>query len=364
MARRSQVPEEVLEKFILGFEGPSLTDELGAYLARGLAGVILFPRNFSSVEGLRSLTAEIRAAAGRPVLIGIDQEGGTRFSLPEPFTRWISAEEFGRLDDPELVELQARGLARELRAVGCNLDFAPMLDLHLQPQSPVTSGRSFGSDPKKVARLGAAFARGLALENVLACAKHFPGHGDTTIDPHQDLPTFGGTLSRLRTMELVPFAGAILADLPLIMTAHIFLPEVDKNCPASLSETLLETILRKEMAFGGSILADDLGMGAVAKGRSAADAAVLTFQAGSDLALLCHDWSIVTPTLEKVASTLENREFDEGKWNASRKRIARTRKISSSASQDAPPLDVIGCTQHRELVGTIQESLKRGIRRN
>jgi beta-N-acetylhexosaminidase len=362
MARRSQVPEEVLEKFILGFEGHFLTDELRVYLSSGLAGVILFPRNFSTVEGLHTLTAEIRAAAGRPVLIGIDQEGGTRFSLPEPFTQWPSAEELGQLNDEELVQLQARALARELRAVGFNLDFAPMLDLHLQPQSPVTRGRSFGSDLKKVARLGAAFVHGLALENILACAKHFPGHGDTATDPHQDLPTFSGTLGRLRSMELVPFAGAISADVPLIMTAHILLPEVDKDWPASLSETLLETILRKEMGFGGLILADDLGMGAVAKRWSAADAAVRTFQAGSDLALLCHDWNMAKSTFQAVASSLENREFDRGKWNASRERIARIRKIVSMASQDAPPLGVIGCTEHRELVETMRERIKRGIR--
>lgn len=364
MARRSQVPEEVLEKFILGFEGHSVGDELRGYLARGLAGVILSPRNFSTVEDLHSLTVEIRAAAGRPVLIGMDQEGGTQFSLPEPFTQWASAEELGRLDDAELVERQARAIARELRAVGCNLDFAPMLDLHLQPQSPVTSGRSFGPHPKEVARLGAAFSRGLGLENVLACAKHFPGHGDTVVDPHRDLPMFRGTLGRLRTTELVPFAGAISADVPMIMTAHILLPEVDKNWPASLSQTLLETVLRNEMQFKGLILADDLGMGAIAKKQSAADAAVRTFQAGSDLALLCHDWSIVTTALEAVASSLQNREFEEGKWNASRERIACIQQNVSTAPQDVPPMSIVGCTQHHELVVTIRERLKRGSRAN
>ncbi len=154
MTPPTQVSAEVLEKLIVGFHGRKLPDELRDLLAKGLGGVVLFPRNFSGAAELRSLTAEIKRAAGKSVLIGIDQEGGTRFSLPEPFTQWVSPAELGKLDDPELVETQAAALARELRSVGCNLDFAPMLDLHSHANSPVTLGRSFGSDPEKVSRLG------------------------------------------------------------------------------------------------------------------------------------------------------------------------------------------------------------------
>jgi len=349
MTRPPQVPREVLEKFILGFEGRSLHHELRAYLAEGLGGVILFPRNFSTADELHSLTDEIRRAAGYPVAIAIDQEGGTRFSLPEPFTQWVSPEQLGRLDDADLVKRQSRALARELSVVGCNLDFAPMLDLHLQPNSPVTTGRSFGSDPKKVARLGAACARGLVAGGVLACAKHFPGHGDTAIDPHLDLPVFHGSRERLRKTELVPFAAAIAAKVPMIMTAHISLPAVDPDWPASLSHSALSQILREEMGYAGIILADDLGMGAIGKRWTPAEAASRTFLAGSDMALICHDWKLVRPALKGVAKALANGEFDREAWNSSRARIGALKSSLKNSREKNQPLSVVGCIEHREL---------------
>jgi beta-N-acetylhexosaminidase len=350
-----QVPEEVLDKFILGFEGHALPEELREYLAAGLAGVILFPRNFSGAEELFSLTQEIRRAAGRPVIIAIDQEGGTRFSLPEPFTQWVSPEELGRIGDPNLVERQARAMAKELRATGVYLDFAPMLDLHLQPESPVTKGRSFGNNPQEAGKLGAAFARGLAAEGILACAKHFPGHGETVIDPHRDLPRFDGTLERLREMELVPFHCAISAGIPLIMTAHISLSKIDPDWPASLSRRILQGVLREELKFKGAILVDDLGMGAIAKRWPAGAAVARAFWAGSDLALICHDWRLVRPALESVAQALARGEFAEAGWAASRDRIARLRKIVEAEAQVTGSLDVIGCVENRELVREIRE---------
>lgn len=351
-----QVRQEVLEKFILGFEGRRLPEGLREYLAAGLAGVILFPRNFSRAEELFSVTEEIRSAAGRPVLIGIDQEGGTRFSLPEPFTQWVSPEELGRIGDADLVERQAKAMALELRAAGVNLDFAPMLDLHIQPESPVTKVRSFGGDPHAAGRSGVAVVHGLAAEGILACAKHFPGHGDTAIDPHDDLPRFDGTLDRLRETELVPFGSAISVEVPLIMTAHILLPKVDREWPASLSRTILDAILRKEMKFGGAILADDLGMGAIAKRWPIEEAATKTFSAGSDLALICHDWNLVHPALEDTADAFARGEFYSD-WAASRERIARLRKLAESCTWERSSLDVIGCEEHRALVREIRARL-------
>ncbi len=259
--------------------------------------------NSRDAAELRRLTRAIRQAAARPVLIGIDQEGGTKFSLGEPFTPWPSPADFGRLFDrsPNLslvdpiIEKIARAMARELRAAGVNLNFAPMLDLAANPHSPVTSGRSFGRDPQRVAQMGCAFLRGFHAGGVLACAKHFPGHGDAAIDPHLDLPRFDGTRERLLHHELIPFAAAIQAGVPLIMTAHILLPRIDPVWPASLSRELLQTILRGQLAFDGVVLADDLGMGAIARNYKNGESAVKTLQAGSDIAMLCHDWSASLP---------------------------------------------------------------------
>jgi beta-N-acetylhexosaminidase len=322
-------PHEVLERFpvagrfMVGFEGTSLPDAVRELLRQGLAGVALYPRNFTSIEGLSALTAEIRAAARGRVLIGMDQEGGTRFSLPAPFAQWPSPAKLGAAGHASAVRRAALEMGRELAAIGCNLDFAPMLDLHVNRASPVTQHRSYGSDPTLVGRMGAAFIAGLADAGVLSCAKHFPGHGDATVDPHEDLPVFQGTAERLAQAELVPFAAAIAASVPTIMTAHILLPKIDPERPASLSRRLLTDLLREEMQFKGIILADDLGMGAIARRFKPGEAAVQTFAAGTDIAMLCHDWSQVTPALAASARALEEGTLSLKEWQAAGKRINR-----------------------------------------
>jgi beta-N-acetylhexosaminidase len=342
---------------MLGFGGDSVPPEFAEYLARGLAGVVLYQRNFTSAGGLRELTSAIRQTAGRPVLIGIDQEGGTRFALREPFTLWPSAEELGRLGDIESVEQVAHAMAKELCAVGCNLDFAPMLDLHVNSESPVTKDRSFGSDPLFVARMGAAFDRGLRSGGVLSCAKHFPGHGDAAVDPHLDLPVFGGTMERLRSAELVPFASAIASGVPLVMTAHILLPQIDPENPASLSRTMLDGVLRRRLRFDGVILADDLGMGAIAKRYGPGEAAVQTLRAGTDVAMLCHDWSAVAPAIAAVRRAKQDGRFDEEEWRASINRIEHA-CVQAEEPGHRPSIDILGCKENQRLAEGIRARLR------
>ena len=344
--------DSVLARFLLGFQGDSLPAELADYLAQGLAGVVLYQRNYSSVAHLRELTAEIRRAARRPVLIGIDQEGGTRFALREPFTAWPSAAELGHAGDLQLVEEIARAMAVELRAAGCNLNFAPMLDLHVNAESPVTKDRSFGADPLSVARMGVAFDNGLRAGGVLSCAKHFPGHGDAVVDPHLDLPVFKGTMARLESTELIPFAAVVAAGVPTIMTAHILLPQIDPENPASLSRVMLYGILRRHMGFRGVILADDLGMGAIAKRYAPGEAAVQTLCAGTDIAMLCHDWSAVAPAIAAVEKARKENLFDEAEWNESVDRIERTCALADFP-EPQPPIEIIGCREHRALAKKI-----------
>jgi beta-N-acetylhexosaminidase len=340
--------DSVLSRFLLGFHGERLSAELAGYLARGLAGVVIYKRNFSSAAHLRELCAEIRRAAGRPVLIGIDQEGGTRFALDAPFTRWPSPAELGRRGDLNYTEQVAHAMAVEIRAAGCNLNFAPMLDLHLNAESPVTRDRSFGADPHRAAQFGAAFHTGLKAGGVLSCAKHFPGHGDTAVDPHQDLPVFYGTMARLESRELIPFYFAASAGMPTMMTAHILLPDIDPENPASLSRFLLHEILRVRLNFRGVILADDLGMGAIAKRYGAGEAAVRALQSGTDIVMLCHDWTAVAPAISAVEIARKYKLFDENEWNASLERIERVCE-SADTSEPQPPLEIIGCEAHRVL---------------
>jgi len=361
MARSSQLESSVLRRFLVGFPGTELPWELRGLLSRGLGGVAIFRRNWTSLESLGALTAETRRAARGSVLIGTDQEGGTLFSLPEPFTPWPAPALLGKLNRPELVEKMARAMATELRAAGINLNFAPMLDLHVNPKSPVTRVRSYGADPRRVGAYGRAFIRGMARRGMLTCAKHFPGHGDAAVDPHHDLPVFTGTFARLRVRELVPFRSVIRAGVPLVMTAHILLPHIDPQSPATLSHRVLHDMLRTDLRFKGVILADDLGMGAIARRLSAGEAAIQSLQAGSDMIALCHDWSLVGPAIDAVLQAHGRGQFDLREWRASEARIAHLlRRVSAISKSNS--LDVIGCGPHRALAEKLAASKSKSVR--
>jgi beta-N-acetylhexosaminidase len=348
----------VTRRFLVGFDGTTLPPATRELLARGLAGVVVYARNFTNIEELARLTREIRDAAGGPVLIGMDQEGGTRFSLPAPFTQWPSPAELGAIGDADAVRDVARTIGRELRSVGCNLNFAPMLDLHINPSSPVTMVRSFGADPALVGRMGAAFLEGLAEAGVLGCAKHFPGHGDTYVDPHKNLPIFHGTAERLAETELVPFSAAIAAGAATIMTAHILLPKIDAEHPASLSRTMLTTTLRERMNFQGLILADDLGMGAITKRYAMGEAAVATFAAGTDIAMICHDATQVPLALAAATRALEEGKLSLDEWNASGERINRV--LAGIGLQAETSLELVGCAEHWAHSIRLRERISRG----
>jgi len=340
----------VLRHFLLGFQGTRVSTTLRGLLRDGLAGVAIYRRNWQNIHGLRGLCDEVRDAAGTAqVLIGIDQEGGTAFSLPEPFTTWPSPETLGRLGSESVVEKIAQAMALELRAVGVNLNFAPMLDVQVNAGSPVTSGRSFGADPTLVGRVGAAFIRGLWHEGrVLACAKHYPGHGDVGVDPHDDLPISEATVQVLDGRDLPPFATAIQAGVPAIMTAHVLLKNIESE-PTSLSRRMLSEVLRQRMGFGGVIFADDLGMGAMRARYGVEKAAVRALAAGSDIVMLCHDESLVQPCLAAVQRAQETYLLDDLELRASELRIANLLNAAERATGDVPPLNVIGCAEHQSI---------------
>jgi beta-N-acetylhexosaminidase len=342
-------------RFLVGFRGTSLPSQVRMWLSDGLAGVAIYPRNFKNVGELANLASEIKSASHGPVLIGIDQEGGTRFSLPEPFTQWPSPSELGKLADARAVEEVAHAIGKELAAVGCNLDFAPMLDLHVNEKSPVTLVRSFGEDPILVGKLGAAFLRGIGNAGVLGCAKHFPGHGDAQVDPHEDLPVFHGSAERLAQADLVPFAAAIAAGAPTIMTAHILLPKIDPKQPASLSRKLLTGMLREQMRFEGLILADDLGMGAIVRSHAPGEAAVMTFAAGADIAMFCHDISQVEPAMNETTRALETGKLSNEEWIAAGERIEKALKKTHNVER--PDLKTIQCAAHQELADNLRERI-------
>jgi beta-glucosidase-like glycosyl hydrolase len=227
----------------------------------------------------------------------------------------------------------------------------------LNQASPVTQVRSFGADHALVGRMGAAVLAGLNDAGVLGCAKHFPGHGDTFVDPHKNLPVFHGTADRLADVELAPFAAAIVAGVATIMTAHILLPKIDAEFPASLSRTMLTDTLRERMKFQGLILADDLGMGAIAKRYAPGEAAVATFAAGTDIAMICHDAAQIAPAIDASARALEEGKLSLEEWVASGERIDRV--LASISQPKTNSIDVVGCAEHQALSTRLRETISR-----
>lgn len=292
-----------------GIQGTRVPDELGALIAAGrIGGIVLFARNVESPAQLRALVRELHAPAPEesPLLVTIDQEGGRVQRLREPWTVWPAMRAVGDLDDPETTRGVALALGQELFDAGIGLDFAPVVDVATEPSNPVIGDRSFGETPDCVARHARAFVEGLQAAGVAACAKHFPGHGDTTRDSHHELPRLPHDLSRLRRMELPPFRAAIEAGVASVMTAHILFPALDAARPATLSPAVLR-ILREELGFAGVIFSDDLEMRAMADAMPMRERVLGALGAGVDALLVCSDhalWQEALATLESAPAAL------------------------------------------------------------
>jgi beta-N-acetylhexosaminidase len=258
------------------------------------AGVILFKSNFLHdrpyaqwLESHARLIADIRAAVGREhLLIGIDHEGGRVCRTPAPITRFAYAAHWAR-------EAAAVGhaMGRELAALGINLSFAPVLDIHSNPANPVIGARAFASSAEAVIEAALAFAAALQAEGVIPCGKHFPGHGDTDTDSHRELPVLQQDLAALSARELRPFAAAIAAGLPMLMTAHMLLPKIDATEPVTLSTRFGRELLRQQLGYDGVVVSDDIGMHAVSRLFEDPRQAVRLLQAGTDLMMVCAHWT-------------------------------------------------------------------------
>jgi beta-N-acetylhexosaminidase len=290
----------------IGFDGPHLTDDARQLLRRGVSSVVLFTRNFQSHSQLKDLTVQIKAAVEHPVLIAVDQEGGRvqRFR-GDGFTAIPSMRDIGQLGDVENARAIGKLLARELREVNIDMNFSPVLDVDSNPANPVIGARSFSSDPEQVARMGCAMIEGLQSQHCAACGKHFPGHGDTAIDTHLDLPTLAHDLDRLNRIELVPFRAAIDAGVAAIMSSHIIFQPIDPHWPATLSAAVLDGLLRTQLGFDRVIVSDDMEMKAIADHFGFDDAVVRGTQAGIDLFLVCHSPALQNQAIETLVRAVE-----------------------------------------------------------
>jgi beta-N-acetylhexosaminidase len=331
----------------------------------GLGGLILFARNVEAPEQVAELSYEAaRLVPDLPLWVSVDQEGGRVARLKAPFTEWPPMATLGRSGDERLVERFARAMAKELRAVGVTLDYAPVLDVHTNPRNPVIGDRALGERAVDVARLGGVIVRTLQQEGVAACGKHFPGHGDTVSDSHLELPLVEHPPERLREIEFAPFRAAVDAGVAAIMTAHVLVPSLDERRPATLSRRVVTDILRVELGFAGVIVSDDLEMKAIANDYPVPSAAVLAVEAGCDGVLICsgrHD--IHAAALESLVHAVEAGQLPQSRVDDALMRQRRAKERFLATPVATRPLEsrrlrqVLGCDEHRAVADEMSRFL-------
>ncbi len=331
-----------LERFghhlILGISGTSLSDEDKRILSElKPVGVIFFAKNFLDgtpyevwLESFKNLNYQIREYAERDAMfMTLDHEGGRVVRTPLPITRFPYALLLRSLKEGKTTSYAqqvAKATALELKSLGINLSWSPVADIFSHPQNPIIGPRAFGYTPETTAEAVCEYYRGLQEGGILGCAKHFPGHGDTSKDSHIELPILNLSLEELRQRELIPFKALIEEQIPLIMTAHILFPNIDPQFPATLSQAILKKILREELGFEGVVVSDDLDMKAVSDMFTQSGTVARAFNAGCDLFIVSRNINSLsierTYTMaEDFANSLSKRSLEQSVVDAARDRI-------------------------------------------
>jgi beta-N-acetylhexosaminidase len=309
-----------------GFAGTTVPDWVRRSLGEGLGGVALFARNVESPAQVAALTAQLRAE--RPdVIVAIDEEAGdvTRFESRHGSSR-PGNYALGAIDDPALTEAVAHDLGLDLAHAGITLDYAPDTDVNSNPDNPIIGVRAFGAHPHLVARHGAAFVRGLQAAGVAACAKHFPGHGDTAVDSHHAVPVIDRSRAMLEACELVPFRAAIAAGVQSVMTGHLLVRAYDDRLPATLSHRVLVGLLREELGFDGLIVTDGIEMQGVRRAYGLAGATVRALAAGADAICVGGDHAdehTATRLRDAIVAAVRSGELPEARLRDAAARVRR-----------------------------------------
>ena len=349
--RRRQLGQLMLA----GFTGQSIPVELRS-LARefDLGGIVLFARNVAEPAQVADLAREAQELSSTaPVWVGIDQEGGRVQRVKAPLTVWPPAATLGRADDPALTRRFGRALARELRAMGITIDFAPVLDVLTRRDNPAIGDRAISDDAAIVAKHGVALIEALQGEGLPAVAKHFPGHGEASVDSHDDLPIVDLPPDRLARVEWVPFKAAIEAGVAAVMSCHLLVPSLDEERPATLSRRVVTDRLRGQLGFGGLVFTDDMDMKAISLRMEPGEAAAAALGAGCDVVLQCAgDVERVFAALEGVIRAIESETLSTLRVDEALARQAslKARYLSAEARRAAPKppslREVIGSSEH------------------
>lgn len=370
---RMTLRQKIGQMIHCGFHGYEAGDDIARMIReRHIGGVILFARNVRDVRQVAALNADLqriaREAGLPPLTIAIDQEGGMVARLTEGVALMPGNMAIAAGGDPQAAYEAARITGEELRALGINLNYAPVLDVNVNPNNPVIGVRSYGETPETVGEFGVQAIRGLQGAGVTATAKHFPGHGDTDVDSHLDLPTISHGRERIYAVELKPFRRAIEAGIDAIMSSHIYFPAFEtEKLPVTLSRNVLTGLLREELGYEGVIMTDCMEMKAIADHYGTVAAAVMAVEAGADCVLISHRHDLQEGAIEAIAAAVESGRIGEARIDASVARLLAMKQkrgviagaITTQADEAyyaSAPFRAVGSREHRETARRISEA--------
>lgn len=340
------------QRLVIGISGPSLTQEERAWIHECQpGGFVLFGRNVEEPAQVRELNRELESLlpSALPPLRCVDQEGGLVQRVKAPATVWPPMRFVGNVGDPRFTEQVGRALAREVRALGFDLDFAPVADVHSNPKNPIIGNRAFATDPTQVARHATAFLRAMQDEGCIACAKHFPGHGDTSSDSHLELPVVEKDPPDLDAVELAPFRACLAAGVGTVMTAHVVYPAWDEDRPATMSSRIVRGILRERLGYGGVVFSDDMEMKAV-RGRYPLELQLAEATAATvDVFLMCKELPLQVEAFEHLVRMQEEDKRHEDAAIDAVRRWHQLRERFLIGRPPQPGLEVLGNARHQDL---------------
>lgn len=309
------IEEKIGQLIIVGFEGTNINEEAIKYIEDfKVGGFILFSRNIIDENQTLELLNNLKEANSNndiPLFLSIDEEGGRVSRLPKSFIKLPEATNLGNKNDPNISYKFGQTLGERVKSLGFNMDFAPVLDINSNPKNPVIGTRSFGNTVEIVKNNGIEVMMGIKDTKVIPAAKHFPGHGDTSIDSHVNLPKVDKTMEKLKNFELIPFIAAIEKDIDIIMVAHILYSDIDQDQPATMSPKIIGGLLREELGYEGVVVSDDMTMGAIVENYTLEDGTLSFIKAGGDIALICHGNENPGKVLEKIKEAINTGELSE-----------------------------------------------------
>lgn len=364
MATRSELEYKLAQMFMVGVPGTELSESSASFLKEYQpGGIIYFAKNYETPALVAEFSENLQETRCRqrnlPLFIAVDHEGGKVQRFKKPFIHFPEPVEIGDIASPKLAFLVAEVMAKELRAVGVNLDFHPLCDIHTRASNPVIGRRAFGTDDELVSRMSSAMVRGFVANRMVSCVKHFPGHGDTTVDSHFDLPKLDVPWDELMQRELKPFVRCIRSRVDMIMTAHMLNHALDPIYPATLSFSTITNGLRKELRYNKLIITDDMQMDAVAKHFGEEDMIALAINAGCDI-LLYREEEKGRKAMDVAFKFLENGRITAEQVEAAYARIKEV-KDRVLLPYSVPPLEdlkLIGCQAHQDVLSMVLEKRK------